>query len=231
VLDIGVGGGRTAEFLGKITTNYLGIDYIPELVEAARRRLPGLRFEVMDARDLSEIASGRFAAAVFSLNGIDGMSHSDRGHVVAEVSRVLRPGGWFAYSTHNLAFARSGIRWRPDPRRTIRHPGRSLTFLNDLVRERWDRRRLRDVSEAGEGWALIVSRAYGHTVLWHHVTCAEVVRELKRAGFSDDVKVYAADGMDALNPDLAGALSSPDLHVLARKFPSGLQPSDSFAPH
>lgn len=217
VLDIGVGGGRTSEFLTQITSDYLGIDYIPELVEAARRRLPGVRLEVMDARNLSPIPSGRFAAVVFSVNGIDGMSHRDRAQVLAEASRVLRPGGWFAYSTQNLDFARSGLRRRPDPRRAIRHPRRSLSFLRKVIRERFDRRRLRHVGEAGEGWAMIVSHAYGHPVVWHHVTRAEVVRELTQAGLGADPEIYTADGVDTLNRARAEVRSSPDLHVLARK--------------
>ncbi|MBB3594400.1 protein-L-isoaspartate O-methyltransferase [Rhizobium sp. BK529] len=56
VLDIGVGGGRTAALLAGEAGDYVGIDYTPEMVTLARSNHPGLRFENMDARDLSAFA-------------------------------------------------------------------------------------------------------------------------------------------------------------------------------
>lgn len=50
VLDVGCGPGTNASrFAGK---EYLGVDLNPRYVEAARRRHPGLRFEVADAAAL-----------------------------------------------------------------------------------------------------------------------------------------------------------------------------------
>src|SRR5690348_5879799 len=40
ILDIGIGGGRTAPLLGEISKNYRGIDYSPAMVQVARRRFP-----------------------------------------------------------------------------------------------------------------------------------------------------------------------------------------------
>src|SRR5579863_10372745 len=49
ILDIGVGGGRSAPLLAEISGNYRGIDYLPDMVEIARRRFPALCFLEMDA--------------------------------------------------------------------------------------------------------------------------------------------------------------------------------------
>ena len=233
ILDIGVGGGRTTEFLRQLTTGYLGIDYLEELVGAARQRFPGTRFELMDARDLSALPAAQFGAAVFSLNGLDGMSHGDRAKVLSEVHRVLRPGGWFAYSTHNLAFALIGDRWRPDPRRTLRHPRAAARFAIDTARRCWRGWRLRDELERGDGWATLVSDAYGHEVVWHHVDLEELLRELTVAELDCEIEVCTADGRDArtglVEPEATRLAhpSSPDLHVLARKAPHGTTPPAS----
>src|SRR5438874_1668207 len=52
VLDIGVGGGRTTEFLTRISKDYVGIDYSEEMVKRTRRRFPRVDIRHMDARNL-----------------------------------------------------------------------------------------------------------------------------------------------------------------------------------
>src|SRR2546423_621717 len=52
ILDIGVGGGRTIPILRRISRDYTGIDYIPELVLACRRRFPEAHVMLGDARNL-----------------------------------------------------------------------------------------------------------------------------------------------------------------------------------
>lgn len=220
ILDIGVGGGRTTEFLCALTTDYLGIDYLGELVAAARRRFPRVRFEQMDARDLSPLGSESFAAVTFSFNGIDGMSHADRARAFSEIHRVLRPGGWFAYSTMNLAYPLPS--WRPHPLRIVRHPLASAKAAGDAALLWRDGRRLRHATEAGEGWGTMVRRAYGHPVLWHRVTVEEAIRELCKAGFDAEIEIFTSSGIRIARDRGASASSmlhpeSGDLHILARR--------------
>jgi SAM-dependent methyltransferase len=102
ILDLGVGGGRTTEFLSARSSSYLGIDYSPEMVKACSARFPGLRFEVMDARDLGSLADAMFDAVVFSFNGLDYLpSPEDRVRALKEIHRVLKPGGVFIFSVHH----------------------------------------------------------------------------------------------------------------------------------
>ncbi|HUN43594.1 MAG TPA: class I SAM-dependent methyltransferase [Acetobacteraceae bacterium] len=77
ILDIGVGGGRTTPLMRAISTNYCGIDYIPEMVAIARRRFPDADFRVMDAREM-DFHNGRFALTTFSYNGIDSVDVKGR---------------------------------------------------------------------------------------------------------------------------------------------------------
>src|SRR5580658_6071932 len=49
LLDIGVGGGRTAWMLRPLSAQYVAADYSPELVEVCRRQYPGLDVRECDA--------------------------------------------------------------------------------------------------------------------------------------------------------------------------------------
>lgn len=102
VLDIGVGGGRTTEYLAPDAGQYLGIDYAPNMIEACRRRFPQYRFSVGDATNLSEIADASFDIVIFSFNGIDSIP-TDTGRIAAlrEMARVVRPSGHAIISSHN----------------------------------------------------------------------------------------------------------------------------------
>src|SRR5688572_19181077 len=42
LLDIGVGGGRTVPLFRAVSSEYVGIDYVPEMIEVARERFPGV---------------------------------------------------------------------------------------------------------------------------------------------------------------------------------------------
>jgi SAM-dependent methyltransferase len=191
ILDIGIGAGRTVPLLRAVSTDYVGIDYLEEVVRLARSRHPGVRIERADARDLSRFADDTFALVVFSFNGIDGVAHADRRTVLAEIHRVLRSGGLFAYSTHNLDYRSAGRRpWDRDWRRVMAEPRRTISYAARLPRKIHSYRRLRGLNEYGDGWASLVAPAYDFGVVWHHVTLAEALRELGKSGFTSSVEVY-----------------------------------------
>lgn len=112
VLDIGIGGGRTTAALAARSATYVGVDYSQAMIAAARARLPGLDLRQADARDLSDFADASFDFAMFSFNGIDAVDHEGRALVLREVRRVLRPGGAFVMSSHNLDCRYIRRHWR-----------------------------------------------------------------------------------------------------------------------
>ena len=113
VLDIGIGAGRTCKALSSLGRPYTGLDFVPEMVAAAKRQYPALDLRVMDARNLDAIPPASIALAVFSFNGIDSTGAEFRARVLSEIARVLVPGGLFIFSSHNLAFKDLEARVRP----------------------------------------------------------------------------------------------------------------------
>ncbi|MBD0267318.1 MAG: class I SAM-dependent methyltransferase [Cyanobacteria bacterium Co-bin8] len=106
MLDIGVGGGRTAKHFSNVAAEYIGIDYSADMVAACKSRFSSAShpamFEVCDARNMSQFEDNTFDFILFSFNGIDYVSHSDRLKVLKEVARVGKPGAYFCFSSHSL---------------------------------------------------------------------------------------------------------------------------------
>jgi SAM-dependent methyltransferase len=215
ILDIGVGAGRTLPYLRSLSQDYVAIDYLEEMVRLTSSRYPEARVEHGDARDLSAYPDAAFGLVVFSFNGIDGIAHEDRPKVLAAVHRVLRPGGLFAYSTHNLSHRCAGRPpWHPCWFRLGLGPRAIAGAAYRLPRSARSYRRLRPHEIRGDGWATMVDPAYSFSVVWHYVTIDEELAKLREAGFSGlEVLTTAAERVDAA----AATRESPWLHYLARK--------------
>jgi SAM-dependent methyltransferase len=102
ILDLGCGAGRTTQALSAAGWKTVALDLSAPLLDVARRRGPRLALVQADAAALS-FRSGRFDAVLFSFNGLDYIyPESERVRCLTEVLRVLKPGGVFIFSTHNL---------------------------------------------------------------------------------------------------------------------------------
>lgn len=102
VLDLGIGAGRTTPALSARAARYVGLDYVPEMVEATRRRFPDLDLVVGDAADLGTFDDATFDVVVFSFNGLDCLPDvGARRRCLAECRRVLRDGGTLIVSSHH----------------------------------------------------------------------------------------------------------------------------------
>jgi SAM-dependent methyltransferase len=216
ILDIGVGAGRTLPYLRSLSGDYVAIDYLDEMVRLTRSRFPSARVEHGDARELDAFADSTFDLVVFSFNGIDGVAHEDRPKVFGAVERVLRPGGLFAYSTHNLDHRCAGrAPWHPSRFRLgsgLRQVAGSLLRLPKSIPTY---RRLRARSVRGERWASLVDSAYNFSVVWHYVTLDEAIRELRESGFTGVAEIYSTAGVRVDSAD--DTSESPWLHYVARK--------------
>jgi ubiquinone/menaquinone biosynthesis C-methylase UbiE len=102
ILDLGVGGGRTAAYLSRLASRYVGVDYASKMIAACQRKFPQLEFRVADVTNLAILGDGSFDSAVMAFNGIDYLVPGDsRGRCLAEIRRVLKKGGVFIFSSHN----------------------------------------------------------------------------------------------------------------------------------
>jgi SAM-dependent methyltransferase len=173
VLDLGVGTGRTTPFLAAIARRYVGLDYAASMLEEARRLHPGVDFVAGDAADLSSFISGSFDAVVFPFNGIDYLHPDDaRLRCLAEVRRVLRPGGVFVFSTHNPR----ALLARPKEGRALRRFGVGAY----MTLRRMARLFPTTAFRRGEGYVL--DPVHGGLVT-HAATQRHVISETAAAGF------------------------------------------------
>ena len=166
VLDLGCGAGRTTAALGRLGYRPVGIDLSAPLLAEARRRHPELDLRRMDAARL-EFPEESFDAALFSYNGIDCIYPvAERRRCLAEILRVLRPGGALVLSSHNLlgALGSGGLRYARGYWNAARLLAAQLG--NPLVREWYVR------YEDGGGAQHLYAAPPGHTV-----------RHLRDAGF------------------------------------------------
>ncbi|HEX3479748.1 MAG TPA: methyltransferase domain-containing protein [Kofleriaceae bacterium] len=109
VLDVGCGTGRLAQWIAeRVGTNgaVAGIDPLEERIHIARSRGGGTaRFEVGQAEDLRAFEDASFDAVCMA-----SVFHwiADKAKALAEVRRVLRPGGRLGMTTLPQELARAG---------------------------------------------------------------------------------------------------------------------------
>lgn len=92
VLDVGCGTGQLTDEIASSGADTVGIDFSPEMIAAARKNFPRLKFELLD------VAAMPFAGdfdAVFSNASLHWVS--DQKGAIAAISRCLKPGGRFVF--------------------------------------------------------------------------------------------------------------------------------------
>jgi SAM-dependent methyltransferase len=187
VLDIGVGTGRTIPYLAPFAAGYVGIDPMPNMIIESRRQHLNRDLQLADARDLP-FPDRTFSFVFFSFCGIDYVDPAERPRILAEVHRVLAPGGVFAYSTHNLASRGSRSRFeieRPSlsisPIRTCVRIARALVGTVQGYRSY---RRLAPHERRGDDVAVLNDGAHQYSMLTCYVTQGHEIGALAAAGFA-----------------------------------------------
>jgi len=102
VLEVGCGGGAELAYLldlGASASRLVGVDLLPERIDAARKAFPELDFRVGNAEHL-EFADGSFDLVLAFTVFTSILDATMARHVASEVGRILRPGGgllWYDF--------------------------------------------------------------------------------------------------------------------------------------
>lgn len=191
ILDIGCGAGRTTIGLYKLGYHLVeGLDLSEAMIEQARRISKELNYNIIfsvgDAVCLG-YDDENFEAVLFSFNGIMQIpGRENRIKVLKEIKRILKPKGYFLFTTHD----REGSKeyesfWKEEKRKWALHiENKSLHEFGDRVIEMEER-----------------------DTFLHFPTREEVISCLKEAGFvlieeilrselceeSEEVKKFSTD--------------------------------------
>src|ERR1700719_2427951 len=95
ILDVGCGPGYVSAAAAERGAVPIGIDFSGEMVAIARRMFPQIEFREGDAQRLA-FADGTFRRVVANFALLH-LANPDR--ACAEACRVLKPGGWFGFTT------------------------------------------------------------------------------------------------------------------------------------
>lgn len=211
VLELGCGAGRLTGYLTVLGGRVHGIDLSPEMVAHCRRMAPEAAVEVGDLRDLSRFAGGAFDAVVAGFNVVDVLDDAERRTLLAELGRLIAPGGLLLMSSHNRAFA---PRVRRPTQVRLESPRALVHDLVRMPRSLRNHRRLQPLERDAPDYAVINDSAHDFALLHYYVTPDTQERQLAAAGF-DLLECLDLEGRPAAAS--GGAADCPELHYAARR--------------
>lgn len=212
LLDVGVGGGRTTQHLAGVCRDYTAIDYSDAMVEVCRQRYRDApwyaaeRFRQADARALP-FADQSFDIVLFSFNGLDHVPPDARATALAECSRVLKPGGWFIYSGHNL-------NWLDGSGLLPRRAGWRTWWREHRYRDRMRRLNAGGPSTLGVDTAHLMDPPDGLRL--YYARPVAHLRELQAAGLTDP-RVFDGRGREITQDPAMRQARDTWLYYLARR--------------
>jgi SAM-dependent methyltransferase len=198
ILDIGVGAGRTVRELRQVSENYIGVDYVQEMVDHCRHRFPGVHFERADARAMPQFDDESFDLIVFACNGIAMVDHAGRLSILREVYRLLAPGGVFIFSTnnrnnpgHDKLLALPTLQPTLAPHRLL---VRGLRFAGQTAFRVFNRLRYRRHEIRTADYAILNDRCHHYRTMLYFITMENQRRQLETIGFRSDPIVIDLSG-------------------------------------
>ena len=181
VLDIGVGLGRTSFHLRNFAKKYIGIDYSNSMVEVGSKKYPELDLQHGDARDLSRFSDKSFDFILFSYNGIDYVSHSDRLKILKEIKRILKDDGIFVFSTHNKNF--NAILTKPELHTSL-NPVRFLKNFFSYIKQIKNKSILKNEEIENSDYSLINDSGNDFALLTYYISKDKQISQLNDIDFS-----------------------------------------------
>jgi SAM-dependent methyltransferase len=198
ILDIGVGAGRTVAGLREISKNYVGIDYVQEMVDHCRSRFPGVRFDRIDGRSMERFSDASFDLIVFSCNGICMVDHAGRLQILREVYRLLSPGGFFFFSTSNVNDPRRNRFLELPPLQFSMNPVKTLVraarFAAETAHRFFNRLRYRHLQVRTNEYEILNGKSHHYRTLIYFIGLEQQWRQLEAIGFRPNAVAYDLSG-------------------------------------
>jgi uncharacterized protein YceH (UPF0502 family) len=111
VIEVGTGPGHVAAFLADAGAHATGLDLAPEMVDEARRRYPGVTYQVGDLRRLMRPATHDGWGAVLAWYSLIHLAASELPDAIASLTRPLGTDGWLVLALHTGADVRTLTDW------------------------------------------------------------------------------------------------------------------------
>ncbi len=215
MLDMGIGGGRTTCNFMNLVSEYVGIDYSEDMINACTDRFKGsprnISFKVCDVRSMEMFKDNYFDFILFSYNGLDSISHEDRQIALKEIHRVGYSNGFFCFSAHNLLGIDRLLRVRlfMNPMKMYREMLRCF-----LLRFRYNRHA--HFSELkNQDFAVINDGLHQFRSLTYYVKPKEQIRQLRRDFYN--IRVFSLEnGREIPSRSHLDRLTDPWLYYLCR---------------
>lgn len=189
VLDIGVGGGRTAYHFAPLAKEYVGIDYSKKMIDACKKRFSNcqksISFELCDVRHMDKFKEGYFGFILVSANGLDYMPHKDRLQALQEIRRIGAKGGFFCLSSHNIQTISKLM--------SLELSFSPLKMLRNLIRYillRLFNRNLKKLKN--NKYAIVNDGAHQFRLTTYYIQPKEQIKQLSALGFRN-IKVYSLE--------------------------------------
>jgi ubiquinone/menaquinone biosynthesis C-methylase UbiE len=197
MLDVGVGGGRTTIYFAPLVKKYVGIDYSKKMIEVCKKRFPkkeNISFSIGDVRSLKSYKNESFDFVLFSFNGIDYVHHNEREKAFLEINRVLKRGGFFVFSTHNLNSSHRLY--------TINNSGSLITILWEIIRV-FGLIILNGFPNqfSSMNWAIINDGSYFFRLKTYFIAPAYQLLQLQKLGF-EEIRLFSLKGTEIYSDDL-----------------------------
>jgi ubiquinone/menaquinone biosynthesis C-methylase UbiE len=204
MLDIGVGAGRTTTHFAFLAKEYIGIDYSSQMVNACLKKFQDapkkISFLTADARTMKLFENCSFDFILFSFNGIDYVNHDERIRTLREIHRILKPGGYVCFSTHNLNFQleKCSIKLSKHPYVLAFRAFQLLQMRLLNKREAW--KVIRNSSKIVQH-TMVNDGAMNFRLKTYYITPIAQLKQLSELGFSNTKMYSLVNGKEVKNPN------------------------------